>query len=115
MRGGSRISGEWTDVRRTPGMTVSFERKSILAAFMLMAFSLPAFAMIGDGDEIIDSAYGNLVKRHLYDDGTVGVMYHKDRYLYRVTFKDLRSVSEEYSRADGKDLSPKEIKFFLKA
>jgi hypothetical protein len=74
-----------------------------------------AWANLGDSDERIEDLYGNLVKRHLFDDGTVSMLYHKDRYLYFVIFDNRRSVLERYSRTDGRDLSPKEISKFLKA
>jgi hypothetical protein len=73
-----------------------------------------AWANLGDSDERIEDSYGKLVQRHLLDDGTVSVLYHKDRYLYFVIFDKRRSVLERYSRVDGRDLSPKEISKFLK-
>ena len=72
-------------------------------------------ANLGDGDDKIDDSYGQLIQRHLLDDGTVSVLYHKDRYLYVVTFAKGRSVSEMYSHIKGTDLSEKEIAKFLKA
>ena len=72
-------------------------------------------ASLGDSDDKIDDSYGNLVERHLLDDGTVSVLYHKDRYLYSVIFANRRSVLERYSRVKGADLSEKEIARFLKA
>jgi hypothetical protein len=74
-------------------------------------------ANLGDGHEGIDDAYGNVVERHLRDDGTVSVLYHRDqgRYLYFVIFAGGRSILEGYSRANGTDLSEKEIARFLKA
>jgi hypothetical protein len=72
-------------------------------------------ANLGDGDDKIDDSYGQLIERHLLDDGTVSVLYHKDRYLYGVTFAKGRSVSETYSHVKGTDLSDKEIARFLKA
>jgi|SRR5437667_151173 len=72
-------------------------------------------ANLGDGGDRIDDLYGNLVGRQLRDDGTVSVLYHKDRYVYFVVFATGRSVLERYSRADGRDLSAKEISRFLKA
>ena len=53
-------------------------------------------------------------QRQLRDDGTVSVLYHKDRYLYLVIFANDRSISESYSHMNGKDLSEKEITKFLK-
>jgi hypothetical protein len=72
-------------------------------------------ANLGDSDDRIDDVYGKLVERHLLDDGTVSMVYHKDRYLYFVIFDQRRSVLERYSRTDRADLSPKEISKFLKA
>ena len=73
------------------------------------------WANLGDGYEKVDDSYGNIVQRKLRDDGTVSVLYHKDRYLYQVTFADGRSVSESYLHVKGTDLSEKEITKFLKA
>ena len=72
-------------------------------------------AGLGDSDDRIDDSYGNLIERHLLDDGTVSVLYHKDRYLYFVIFAEGRSVLERYSHVKGTDLSEKEIARFLKA
>jgi hypothetical protein len=51
----------------------------------------------------------------LFDDGTVGILYHKDRYLYYVIFDHDTSVLERYSYYEQRDLSEKEIARFLKA
>jgi hypothetical protein len=72
------------------------------------------WAYLGDGSERIDDLYGNLVQRQLRDDGTVSVVYHKDRYIYLVVFANSRSISESYSHTKGTDLSEKEIAKFLK-
>ena len=71
-------------------------------------------AALGDSADKIEESYGALVSRHLRDDGTVDVVYQKDRYLYAVTFDRGVSVAEEYSRVDKRDLSEKEIAKFLK-
>ena len=55
------------------------------------------------------------MERRLRDDETVSVLYHKDRYLYLVIFRNGRSVSETYFNVKGIDLSEKEIARFLKA
>ena len=73
------------------------------------------WANLGDGSDKVDDSYGNLVQRRLRDDGTVSVLYHKDRYLYQVIFANGRSVSETYFHVKGTDLSEKEITRFLKA
>jgi len=71
-------------------------------------------AALGDGADKIEESYGTLVSRHLRDDGSVDVVYQKDRYVYAVRFDRGVSVAEEYSRVDKRDLSEKEIARFLK-
>ena len=75
----------------------------------------PVSANLGANSEVIEDAYGAIVQRRLRDDGKVSVVYTKGRYLYMVTFADSRSITESYSRANGTDLSEKEITKFLKA
>jgi hypothetical protein len=72
-------------------------------------------ANLGDSDDKIEDSYGKVVERRLRDDGTVSMLYHKDRYLYFVVFAERRSILETYSRIDGRELSAKEISKFLKA
>jgi hypothetical protein len=72
-------------------------------------------ANLGEDGDRIDDSYGNLMQRHLRDDGTLDVLYHKDRYLYFVIFDNGKSVLERYSHANGSKLSEKEIARFLKA
>jgi hypothetical protein len=84
----------------------------ILASCMIASSAL---AYLGDNSERIEDAYGTIVQRRLLDDGTVSVVYTKGAYLYMVTFANSRSISESYSRVNGKDLSEKEIAKFLKA
>ena len=86
---------------------------TLVLAFCVIASS--ASANLGANSELIEDAYGTIVQRRLRDDGKVSVVYAKGRYLYMVTFADSRSILESYSRADGKDLSEKEITKFLKA
>jgi len=86
---------------------------ALVLAFCVIASS--ASANLGANSEQIEDAYGTIVQRRLRDDGKVSVVYTKGRYLYMVTFADSRSILESYSRADGKDLSEKEIAKFLKA
>ena len=88
-------------------------KQFLVAALMVVTLS-PVWANLGDESDRIDDAYGNLVQRRLRDDGTVSVLYHKDRYLYLVIFANDRSVSESYSHMNGTDLSEKEIAKFLK-
>jgi hypothetical protein len=85
----------------------------LLVAICLIASSV--LANLGDNSERIEDAYGTIVQRRLRDDGTVSVVYTKGRYLYMVTFANSRSITESYSRVNGKDLSEKEIEKFLKA
>jgi hypothetical protein len=87
---------------------------SLLPIFAILS---PVWANLGDRDERLDDAYGNVVERHLLDDGRVSVLYHRDQgqYLYFVIFANGRSVLEGYSRIKGTDLSEKEIARFLKA
>jgi hypothetical protein len=59
---------------------------------------------LGDGYDKVEDSYRNLVKRKLQDDGTVGVLYQKDRYFYLVIFAGGRSVSESCSHVKGGDL-----------
>src|SRR5882724_6774634 len=89
--------------------------KFLVVALTILAVSSSASANLGDGSDKIDDSYGNLVQRRLRDDGTVSVLYHKDRYLYEVIFANGRSVSEMYFNVKGTDLSKKEIMRFLKA
>ena len=86
---------------------------ALVLAFCVIASS--ASANLGANSEQIEDAYGTIVQRRLRDDGTVTVVYTKGQYLYMVTFANSRSISESYSRANGKDLSEREITKFLKA
>ena len=86
---------------------------ALVLALWIIASS--ASANIGENSERIEDRYGTIVQRRLRDDGTVSVVYTKGRYLYMVTFANSRSISESYSRANGTDLSEKEIENFLKA
>jgi hypothetical protein len=90
-------------------------KQFLIVALTLITASSSVQANLGDGSDRIDDLYGNLVQRQLRDDGTVSVLYHKDRYLYLVIFANDRSVSESYSHMNGTDLSEKEIAKFLKA
>src|SRR5947208_13524678 len=90
--------------------------KRFFALFLAIFTSASSVcANLGDGGDRIDDSYGNLIERHLLDDGTVSVLYHKDRYLYFVIFANRRSILERYSHVKGTDLSEKEIARFLKA
>lgn len=90
-------------------------RQFSLILLAILATSTCGWANLGDDSDKIDDSYGNLVQRRLRDDGTVSVLYHKDRYLYQVTFADNRSISETYFNMKGTDLTEKEIAGFLKA
>ena len=86
-----------------------------LIVLAILATLTCGWANLGDGSENVDDSYGNVVQRRLRDDGTVSVVYHKDRYLYEVIFDNGRSVSETYFNVKGTGLSEKEIMRFLKA
>src|SRR5262245_38637618 len=86
---------------------------ALVLAFCLIAGS--ASANLGENSERIEDRYVTIVQRRLLDDGRVSVVYTKGSYLYMVTFANSRSISESYSRANGQDLSEREIAKFLKA
>jgi hypothetical protein len=88
---------------------------SIVSVLAVFAIASPALASLGDDSDRIEDAYGTIVQRRLLDDGTVRVVYKKDRYVYLVTFADNRSISESYSHVKGTELSEREIMRFLKA
>ena len=96
-------------------MTDYFMKQIIVVLLTVLSGVSAVCANLGDGGDRIDNSYGNLLERHLLDDGTVSVLYHKDRYLYFVIFAEGRSVLEKYSHIKGTDLSEKEIARFLKA
>src|SRR4030095_5483017 len=89
-------------------------RQLLVVALTVVTASSPLLAKLGDSYDKVDDSYGNMVERHLLDDGSVSVLYHKGRYLYFVIFANGRSVSETYSHIKGTDLSEKEIARFLK-
>src|SRR5437667_9928017 len=95
---------EWMNVKRS----------SVIVLAILATVSC-SWANLGDSADRIEDSYGSILQRRLRDDGTVSVLYHKDRYLYEVTFANGRSVSETYFHVKGTDLSEKEITRFLKA
>lgn len=86
-----------------------------LGLVLFLAVTGSAFASLGDDSDRIEDAYGNLVRRRLLDDGKVGILYHRDRYLFYVIFDHDMSISERYSYYEQRDLSEKEIARFLKA
>ena len=89
-------------------------KQFLLATLTVITAVSSVSANLGEGSDTIENRYGNLVERQLRDDGTVSVLYHKDRYLYLVIFANDRSISESYSHMNGTDLSEKEIAKFLK-
>jgi hypothetical protein len=89
-------------------------KQFLVAALTIVTAVSSVWANLGDASDRIDDLYDNLDRRQLRDDGTVSVLYHKDRYLYLVIFVNDRSVSESYSHINGTDLSEKEIAKFLK-
>jgi hypothetical protein len=90
-------------------------KQSIAVVLVFCVIASSASANLGENSERIEDRYGTIVQRRLRDDGTVSVVYTKGSYLYMVNFANSRSISESYSRANGKDLSEKEIARFLKA
>jgi hypothetical protein len=98
-----------------PNVRMERVRQLIALVFSLWVIASSAFANLGENSERIEDRYGTIVQRRLRDDGTVSVVYTKGRYLYMVTFANSRSISESYSRVNGKDFSEKEIENFLKA
>jgi hypothetical protein len=90
-------------------------KQSIALIFVFCVIRSSVSANLGENSERIEDRYGTIVQRRLRDDGTVSVVYTKGSYLYMVTFANSRSISESYSRGNGKDLSEKEIVKFLKA
>src|SRR5436309_4065889 len=95
---------EWMNVKQS----------SVIVLAILATVSC-SWANLGDSADRIEDSYGSILQRRLRDDGTVSVLYHKDRYLYEVIFANGRSVSETYFNVKGTDLSEKEIMRFLKA
>jgi hypothetical protein len=89
-------------------------KQFLVVALTVITVSSSVRANLGDSYDRIDNSYGNLVERHLRDDGSVSVLYHKGRYLYFVVFANGRSVLERYSHVKGTDLSEREIARFLK-
>jgi len=98
-----------------PNVRMERMKQSIALVLAFCALASLAWANLGDTSERIEDAYGTIVQRRLRDDGKVSVVYAKGRYLYMVTFANRRSISESYSRANGTDLSEREITKFLKA
>ena len=90
-------------------------KRSCVIVLAILATLSCSWANLGDDDEKIEGPYDSILQRRLRDDGTVTILYHKDRYLYEVTFANGRSVSEIYFHVKGTDLSEKEIMKFLKA
>jgi hypothetical protein len=98
-----------------PNVRIERMKHAIALVLAFGTIACSTWANLGDNSERIEDAYGTIVQRRLRDDGTVSVVYAKGRYLYLVTFANRRSISESYSRANGTDLSEKEITKFLKA
>jgi hypothetical protein len=98
-----------------PNVRMQRVKQLIALVLALWIIASSASANLGENSERIEDRYGTIVQRRLRDDGTVSVVYTKGRYLYMVTFANSRSISESYSRVNGKDLSEDEIENFLKA
>jgi hypothetical protein len=89
--------------------------RTSIFAFAFFACLASAAANLGDSGDRIEDSYGEPVQRQLRDDGTVSIVYHKDKYFCLVVFDHYRSVLEKYSRIDRRVLSEKEVARFLKA
>ena len=89
-------------------------KQFFIVAFTVLTSLSSACANLGEGYDKVDGSYGNFVERHLRDDGTVSVLYHKNRYFYFVIFANGRSILERYSHLKATDFSEKEIARFLK-
>jgi hypothetical protein len=110
-----RIQRQQSGCGFLPNVTMKRMKQSIALVLAFCVIASSASANLGANSESIEDAYGTIVQRRLQDDGKVSVVYTKGRYLYMVTFANSRSISESYSRANGTDLSEKEITKFLKA
>ena len=110
-----RIQREQFGCGFLPNVRMERVKQLIAPVLALWIIATSASANLGENSERIEDRYGTIVQRRLRDDGTVSVVYTKGRYLYMVTFANSRSISESYSRVNGKDLSEKEITNFLKA
>ena len=104
-----RIQRQQSGCGFLPNVRMEHMKQSITLVLAFSVIASSAFANLGADSERIEEAYGTIVQRRLRDDGTVSVVYAKGRYLYMVTFANQRSISESYSRANGTDLSEKEI------
>ncbi|PYL83579.1 MAG: hypothetical protein DMF17_12915, partial [Verrucomicrobia bacterium] len=69
--------GEDCGRSETRRMTGYFMKRFFLLFLTISAGVGSVFANLGDGGDGIDDSYGNLVERHLRDDGTVTTLYHK--------------------------------------
>ena len=110
-----RIQRQQSSCGFLPNVRMERMKQSIALILAVCVIASSALANLGENSERIEDRYETIVQRRLRDDGTVSVVYTKGRYLYMVTFANSRSISESYSRANGKDLSEKEIAKFLKA
>lgn len=109
------IKGSSSSCGFLPNVKMKVMKRSVAVVLAIWLVAGSLMASLGENSERIEDVYGPIVQRRLLDDGKVSVVYTKDRYLCMVTFANSRSVMESYSRADGKDLSEKEITKFLKA
>ena len=98
-----------------PNVRMEGMKQSLALVLSLCVITNTASASLGDNGDQIEDAYGTIVQRRLRDDGTVSVVYTKNRYVYMVTFANNRSISESYSHMKGTEFSEREIMRFLKA
>jgi len=90
-------------------------KQFFVVILMIFAVFRSIYAALGDNEDKVNESYGKRVERRPRQDGTVSNLYEKGDYLYLVIFLKGVSVFEMCSRADGLDLSPKEIATFLNA
>jgi hypothetical protein len=90
-------------------------KQSMVVVLAVFAAASSISARLGDSSDQVEDSYGAIVQRRLLDNGTVTIVYKKDRFLFFVTFADDRSISESYSHVKGTGLSEREIMHFLKA
>src|SRR5438046_9187612 len=83
----------------------------VLAIFTTLTCS---WASLGDNYEKHEDSYGSIGERRLRDDGTVSILWHKDRYLYLVIVGDAHSISQTYFHTTGTDLSQEQLPTFPK-
>ena len=85
-----RIQRQQSGCGFLPNVRMKRMKQSITLVLAFCVIASSASANLGADSERIEDAYGTIVQRRLRDDGTVSVVYAKDRYLYMVTFANQR-------------------------